>query len=169
MHKFISYIYVQPVWNTFFGFLLLVILYPFAILRLQKNGRAANAVVFALAVLGILYATIFHRTTGTYSVSLIPFESFAKEHFNQETVRAFLMNALLFVPFGMSSPFLLPKGVKYKKTVVVLVAVFLSAAIEYAQFHYQIGNCQIDDVIMNTLGAAIGTVSYGIWCSRQNQ
>lgn len=169
MHKFISYIYAQPLWNTVFEFLLLVILYPFALLRLQKSGRAVNAVVFTLAVLGILYATIFHRTPGTYSVSLIPFESFAKEHFNDETVRTFLMNALLFVPFGMPLPFLLPKGVKYKKTVVVIVAVFLSAAIEYAQFRYQIGNCEMDDVIMNTLGVATGTVSYGIWCSRQKQ
>lgn len=34
----------------------------------------------------------------------------------------------------------------------------MDIGIEAAQFYYDLGRCEVDDVIMNTLGCAIGMV-----------
>lgn len=65
--------------------------------------------------------------------------------------RAMLMNAFLFVPVGLSLPNVLPP-----KTHPVAVAV------EAAQLWFHLGRCEVDDVILNTLGAAIGAAAY-VW------
>lgn len=62
-------------------------------------------------------------------------------------------NIFLFLPFGFLFPVLLPK----KKTAWTIPVGFLcSVAIEYCQLRTGRGFCQLDDVIMNTLGAVIG-------------
>ena len=62
-------------------------------------------------------------------------------------------NVLVFVPFG----FLFPK--KRWKAVFIAALIF-SAFIEIIQFAFALGWCEIDDVICNVLGAAIG---FGLW------
>ena len=71
------------------------------------------------------------------------------------------MNALLFVPLGLSMPYCLSKK-PYKRNVFITIgfAAVLSAGIEFLQYCYRLGRCETDDVIANTLGAAIGTLSY---------
>ena len=62
-------------------------------------------------------------------------------------------NIFLFLPFGFLFPVWLPK----KKTAWTIPVGFLcSVAIEYCQLRTGRGFCQLDDVIMNTLGAGIG-------------
>lgn len=63
-------------------------------------------------------------------------------------------NVLMFIPFGI----LLPGCFRFFKNGIfcILVACFGSIAIEYAQYVTQRGFCQLDDVVMNTIGAALG-------------
>ena len=62
-------------------------------------------------------------------------------------------NIFLFLHFGFLFPVWLPK----KKTAWTIPVGFLcSVAIEYCQLRTGRGFCQLDDVIMNTLGAGIG-------------
>ena len=62
-------------------------------------------------------------------------------------------NIFLFLPFGFLFPVWLPK----KKTAWTIPVGFLcSVTIEYCQLRTGRGFCQLDDVIMNTLGAGIG-------------
>lgn len=44
--------------------------------------------------------------------------------------------------------------------VTVVFAMLLSIGIEAAQLWFHLGRCEVDDVIMNTLGAAIGAAAY---------
>lgn len=68
-------------------------------------------------------------------------------------------NIFLFLPFGFLFPFWLPK----KKTAWTIPVGFLcSVAIEYCQLRTGLGFCQLDDVIMNTLGAVIGFLCWKI-------
>ena len=68
-------------------------------------------------------------------------------------------NIFLFLPFGFLFPVLLPK----KKTAWTIPVGFLcSVAIEYCQLRTGRGFCQLDDVIMNTLGAVIGFLCWKI-------
>ena len=62
-------------------------------------------------------------------------------------------NILVFIPLG----FLFP-GKRWKW--LILTAVLLSADIEAVQYAFNLGWCEIDDVICNVLGAAAG---FGLW------
>ena len=62
-------------------------------------------------------------------------------------------NILVFIPFGVLFP------VKNWKALLLTVLLF-SVAIEAAQYALNLGWCEIDDVICNVLGAAIG---FGLW------
>ncbi len=67
-----------------------------------------------------------------------------------------LLNILLFVPLGSALPFL-GKQTTFIKT--VLTGFSLSFLIEFIQFF--IGrSCEMDDLICNTLGAALGYILY---------
>lgn len=62
-----------------------------------------------------------------------------------------LMNAFLFVPVGLSLPNVLPPKMHP-----------VAVAVEAAQLWFHLGRCEVDDVILNTLGAAIGAAAY-VW------
>ena len=69
-------------------------------------------------------------------------------------------NILLFIPFGFLVPFVFFKCRNAIGT--FCLGIFLSIACEYAQFITQRGYCQLDDVVMNTLGTILGYMGY--WC-----
>ena len=59
-------------------------------------------------------------------------------------------NILAFVPFGLFFP------KKNTIGVAIIVALVFSSAIEIVQFVVNLGWCEIDDVICNTLGTVLG-------------
>lgn len=117
---------------------------------------------FALASFySIIYITVISRTVNVFDVELRPFYTFVMAQSQVEYYRTFFMNGLLFVPLGLSLPYVLSaKPRKWPVFVTVGFAAILSAGIEFCQYYYHLGRCETDDVIANTLGAAIGTLSY---------
>lgn len=72
----------------------------------------------------------------------------------QESIQ-YIQNVLFFIPFG----FLFP----WKKWKPVFVsALMASAIIEATQYIFNLGWCELDDVISNTAGALIGFGCYVI-------
>lgn len=68
-------------------------------------------------------------------------------------------NIALFIPI----PFILISIFKFQRKITVIVAAFLiSVLIEIVQFIFKLGVADIDDVILNTLGACIGLLGYFI-------
>ena len=62
----------------------------------------------------------------------------------------YLLNILFFIPYGL----LFPWKDNWKR--VFVTAFVLSVFIELSQFIFNLGWCEVDDVISNTLGAMIG-------------
>ena len=62
-------------------------------------------------------------------------------------------NILVFIPFGAFFP-----GKQWRW--LLTTAVFFCTSIEVVQYCFNLGLCEIDDVICNVLGAAIG---FGLW------
>ena len=62
-------------------------------------------------------------------------------------------NILVFMPFGALFP-----GKRWRW--LMITAVLFSATIEIVQYCFNLGWCEIDDVICNVLGAVIG---FGLW------
>lgn len=62
----------------------------------------------------------------------------------------YVQNILFFIPYGL----LFPWKDNWKR--VFVTALVLSVFIELSQFIFNLGWCEVDDVISNTLGAMIG-------------
>lgn len=114
----------------------------------------------------ILRLTLLFRESAERQVSLIPFYGLAEALVtpNTEQFRTWLMNVFLFVPLGLSLPFILPDKIPHKVILTVTSAALFSLMIEYLQYRYALGYCETDDIIMNTLGALVGSISYMLYC-----
>lgn len=68
------------------------------------------------------------------------------------------------MPYALGSNSITEKSRKkyFPVFITIIAALLLSIGIELIQHLYNFGNAELSDIIMNTLGAAIGTVSYGI-------
>lgn len=153
-------IYRQPLDRILFMVLLMVAFWGYMGTknRIRKLWVALNTVVFAGIVAVILYMTVFQRSESSNEVILIPFHSFPEARSQPEMYRSMLMNVFLFVPLGLSMPNILPR--KMHPVILTLVFAFLlSVCIEYLQYRYGLGRCEVDDVIMNTVGAGIGSLA----------
>lgn len=118
--------------------------------------------VFLMALLAvILYTTVGSRSENlTEAPQLVPFHSYraVRDGANPELYRSNFMNAALFFPAGLLGTALLPR--KWygwcRCLTVTLLFCAVSAGIEYLQYRYALGLCEIDDVIHNTAGALAG-------------
>lgn len=106
----------------------------------------------------LLYITLLGRTEPIVnSISWVPFESYIG-YLNgvQEMLRTCIMNIFLFYPLGLVLGALLTKQ-KCWKLLLAWVACFgLSVMIELSQYIFSIGYAEVDDVIDNTIGSALG-------------
>ena len=164
MHRLTLFIYCQPLHRIVFFIFLLVFFWAYLAYREDNSlrSRLANGILFVGMVAVILYMTVYTRGEGTSETILRPFQSFQEAKIQPELYRSMLMNVFLFVPLGLSLPFVLGRG-RFPGFITVVVALAFSAGIEYLQYRYALGRCEMDDVIMNTLGATVGCLAHWLF------
>ena len=115
--------------------------------------------IFVVAV--ILGVTLGVRTEGMQEVCVCPFYSLVMAQEQPEVYRSMLMNVFLFVPFGLSISQNTPERWAGRKRFICVVfcSLILSCFVETMQFFLCLGRTEVDDIIMNTLGGAIGAAS----------
>lgn len=103
---------------------------------------------------------------GFRSLNLVPFQTF-RDFLQISKNGNFLWgisniagNALVFLPFGYLLSLCFPK--KRTKIPILIGAFLLSLTFECLQFIFYLGSADIDDVILNTLGAFLGIVCFRI-------
>lgn len=117
--------------------------------RYRKFWIIFNMTVFLIVLYWVLRYTVLYRTPSDDHQFMV----FAP--YNSEFYRELLMNVLLFYPLGLTLTVLIgPRS--------ILVAFILSFGIESWQYIARTGVAQVSDVLMNTLGCAIGAVPYFI-------
>ncbi|KAB1503893.1 VanZ family protein [Corynebacterium sp. 320] len=133
---------------------------------------AYTAVVLALTMfkafyqIGYLWNPDNQRQQG---ISLQLFGEFSRGDSWFAPLFGYVGNIAFFVPFGMLLYFLLrghassqghasSRGVARTIVLTTLIGMCTSAAIEAAQYIFSLGFTDIDDLIMNTFGAALGGV-----------
>ena len=157
----LRFIYHQPMLVLILAFGILIVTWAIFNSNLNMFKKLINVAIVFGTILAIVYTTLLKRTVGNYQLELRPFYTFVMAQSQIEYYRTFFMNALLFVPLGLSMPYVLSKNSrKWPVFVTVVFAFILSVGIEFLQYYYQLGRCETDDVIANTLGAAVGTLSY---------
>lgn len=104
----------------------------------------------------ILQLTILSRPIANYGG--IDWRILARWHENTAQKAFLISNIIMFVPFGI----LLPMLCRWARHILLSLpaAVICSASIEAIQLKYQLGYCQLDDVIANSTGFLIGFLVY---------
>ena len=143
-------------------------------------GRELGLAVFAFYVFLLFSLTVFrdgyflwqfkfyfHRPLS--QINIIPLVETFKLSKGQSLVDFFYNlygNIVWFVPMGVFIPALTKKHLGFFQ--VVLIGALISTSIETLQFILNTGVTDIDDVIFNTLGAAVGYLLYfvGKWIKR---
>lgn len=141
------------------------------VLLWRRNGgdpvREAVVAMFFVWCLWLVRLTFFPMVIIFYDwhskVNLIPFASILQliEETNSATAfRNIAGNIILFIPLGFLFPILFARA----RTLGPLIwrAAVISAVIEVAQVFTKARSIDIDDVLLNTIGAAIGWVIYSI-------
>ncbi|MBQ6067391.1 MAG: VanZ family protein [Clostridia bacterium] len=171
MSQLFWYIYRIPVPLVLPIIAVVVLIWGMAMRLLARRSPKAvgiiNCIALTAALGGILYITVFRNDPGKQELILQPFQSFIEAKQQKEMYRELLMNVLLFVPLGLSLPFVLTRTedgawrCRIRCAVLtVLIAVALSVAIEAVQYRFALGRCETDDVLSNTLGTFFGICAY---------
>lgn len=144
------HIYVQNLSIlTLYAFLIFLAFTVF--LYVTRNNVRLTKTIAAILLIVAIYGVLSYTVIGRMASEEHTF-AFATPYTN-EFIREMFMNALLYYPLGLSlSVFLGPWS--------ILVAFLSSVVIESWQYLSGSGLAQGTDVVMNTLGAAIGALPY---------
>ena len=157
-----SLIYTMPLYKVCLVMVLLLVLWAYYRAYLPKKlFTAMNLCLLVTSVFAVLYLTVFSRKVGTYDVVLVPFSALSEAKKEPERYRSMLMNVFLFFPLGMACANAFSDKMKMRRRVILTVVIgfALSTAVEYIQYRFSLGMAETDDVICNTLGALVGSLS----------
>lgn len=131
----------------------------------QKKRRGCawfSAYMLALSLALIFVMTLYGRTMDFAKGSIVPmvFDSYKNivSTGNIEVLLQILANILMFLPIG----FCLPWNFEYFRKIrqVVWVAAIISGGAEVVQGITGMGDFEVDDILHNILGAAVGAFLY---------
>lgn len=155
-------VYTLPLSYTVVLLLLAAVIFRIAANRIRVPFlfRGACLLMFFAWIYVVLDITLFSRSVGKHDVFPIPFNQLVRylSGENDELLRSFWMNVLMFVPCGFFLPKLIPNSVSRKMCLILTIgfAVGLSVIVEAEQWYRLLGEAETDDVIANTLGALLG-------------
>ncbi len=140
--------------------------------RKRKNIRLLGKIFFLAYVGFLLYfllITDWYGRTGvndTYRYNLELFKEIKRFWEHRDTLGIHAMtnlvgNVIIFIPFG----FFMPMASKYRSFLSTFACGFLlSLGVEIFQLVTKIGSFDVDDLLLNTIGACIGYFGFSICC-----
>ncbi len=138
----------------------------------KRRIRITGSVFFVLYLLILVYLLFFAESYGRTgeqalrSYNLIPFKEISRFIRYRQVLGFWSValnlggNVVGFMPFGVCMPVMHPRLRSLWK--VVLITAAFSGCVELLQLVTGVGSCDIDDVILNTLGGAVGYLLFMI-------
>lgn len=139
----------------------------------KKIIRTLGVLAFLIYVLLLIYFLFFAEEYGRgvdaeriYHYNLIPFAEISRFWKYRDVVgdTAFYTNVfgnvLGFLPFGFILPVIQPKMNHF--FLIVLSGFLLSLGVEVIQLFTRVGSFDVDDLILNTIGALLGYLLFAI-------
>lgn len=129
---------------------------------LAEYKRFSKPAYFTFIVfygLTLVFSFVLSRHPGAepVPVNFVPFtalkDAFLGDRFDYELVFLFVGNIALFIPLGMILVVLFKKKGLLP---VLIIPIIVTVVIELSQYFFKNGNCDIDDCILNIIGAYIG-------------
>ena len=139
-----------------------ILLYSF--LKYINEVQKLPTLLFILYIGVVGYLTVFSRKEGSQSEILLEFDSFEKAIKAQSfaPLEHWLLNVAFFVPIGFLFVAIYPEKLN-KVMLVIPLGLILSVLIETMQMVLRMGQCDLEDLVANTLGAVIGLVCYRLY------
>ncbi len=136
--------------------------------RNQKVGWVLFIAYLALLVYFMFFAESFGRDPQQreYAYNLELFKEIKRfyHYRHQLGMKAFLLNivgnVVGFLPCGFFLPIVSRRGRKWYNA--ILLSFGLSLCIEITQLVFKVGSFDVDDLLLNTLGGALGYMMYRI-------
>ena len=143
--------------------------------RKRRRKTTASILNLILTVLGlaiIVLVTFVRRRSSVRRVMLLPLRPLYGRKTPGDYWHVMIMNLVLYVPFACGLTFCLERSLGWFRRrptrSVILICLLLSVTAELLQYFCGSGFAELDDVLMNTLGAVLGTIPYMI-CRLQNR
>ncbi len=153
------YLPIKIVGWIFFSIYSFMAFYKLVINRLVDVVIIVFKGKYSLVELGLFDYSDWRLTT-----NFVPFETILRyinysRYFDLDIIIINLLgNLLIFTPMGFLLPLL---SKKFRKAWIVICVGFISSlAVESIQFIFTVGSADIDDLILNTLGAWLGYLAY---------
>lgn len=160
LNELLRDLYASNLWIILIAMPLLTVGWSVLGAFFSERIRTLYVVMLALSVMMIVYVTVFSRGESEAGLDLVPFSSFQRAKENREIYRSMLMNVLLFLPLGLSCPYLLRGAPAGRVLLTIAAGCFLSLTVEAIQLVFHIGLTETDDVLCNSFGTALGALSY---------
>ncbi len=130
--------------------------------KMHKPIKIILSALFTAYMLLLLYLTFFSHYYGREvmhrSINIIPLKTiidFLTAGYNINSIITNLVgNIVAFMPMGFLLPKVFKRFGRFHK--VLVISLFVSLLIEVSQYISGVGASDIDDVILNVLGAVIG-------------
>ncbi len=132
--------------------------------------RLLSRIFFVLYLLLLVYLMFFAEDwgrsmlEGDYRYNLVPFREIRRYLVYHRQIGPWRVfwnlagNVIGFIPYGALLPAIREKRMGFLKT--ALLSFELTLLIEVSQLILRVGSCDVDDMILNTLGGCIG---YGVY------
>lgn len=130
------------------------------IFREKKAWKLLNGSLCFLYIICVIYVTLLSRTGDSGEISWIPFQSLFLAAQYPDIYNQIAMNILMFVPIGLTMPNAICGLNRHCVRFTIISCCLFSLCIELCQYFFGLGRCEIDDIIMNTIGAVLGTTSF---------
>lgn len=139
--------------------------------QFKKSARMLCVALFYLYLFYLTYLLFlspsYGRTLGVpREYNLLPFKTISNYIIYREYVNTNILiiniigNVVAFMPMGFFIPILFRKKRSFWK--VILFSALISLFVELLQFKLVVGSFDVDDIILNTLGGAIGFVIFNM-------
>lgn len=123
----------------------------------------------AVLIYLVFFAEMFGRTAvfGAYRYNLVPFKEIRRfiTHFSQLGIRTVMINiagnVAAFMPLGFLLPIVTERKIRFWGAAIGSFA--LSLSIELVQLLTKVGTCDVDDVLLNTVGGLLGYGCYALF------
>ena len=138
----------------------------------KKIIRILSWFIFAIYLSALVYFLFFSEQLGRvpsdeYKYSLVPFKEIRRYLRYGRAIGGYyvmlnlLGNIVCFMPFGFVLPVISRNQRKFWK--ITLLSFLTSLLVELIQLVSKVGSCDVDDMLLNTLGGMTGYVLFRIF------
>ncbi|MDO4305301.1 MAG: VanZ family protein [Eubacteriales bacterium] len=140
----------------------------YMIIREKPQFQIGVLLTFIAYIFAVLYITTFMREGGSNSAVQMELLNWMQDD-GLENFNHFLLNIALFIPLGLLFPLITSGCYKKKFLSAVSFGLLFTVVIETGQLIMHSGTCDIDDILSNTIGTALGALAVEIWRARERK